>query len=140
MPNCAICTFDPVANKTLCTSCNSGYYKEDYGSCTFCGDSHCLSCNKSGSAYVCNQCQDSYYLDPNNLCQPCTKASDGCSQCSLNATSGLPVCSKCSNQKYLFNTTTALCVGCLSLINNCSMCNFDPNANSTNCFICQQNF
>jgi len=123
----------------MCNSCDSGYYQETTGVCTFCGDQYCTSCNKSQNSYICNQCVDSYFLDSYNICRSCQLASDGCSVCSLNTTTVKPVCLQCSSQNYNFNSSTNMCVPCSNLINNCSMCTLDT-TNSLICFICNQNF
>lgn len=81
---------------------------------------HCETCEYG----QCNQCEDSYYLDGANACQPCALVDAGCTDCS-----GGVICTVCASGFFL---ATALCHQCPY---NCVYC-----LSATNCQQCQSGF
>lgn len=73
-----------------CTKCESGYGKEDAGTCTKCVDSHCTSCGVLGK--TCTVCSAGYYVDKSEsdeeaICVECTTTNSKYVKTSCNDTS-----------------------------------------------------
>ena len=139
LPNCLQCIYDPIKNKYICDNCASGYYLESYGNCSYCGDSHCTTCNKTEFSLTCTACNSGYYLNSSKKCAPCANAGIGCAECSVDENLE-PICSKCIDSTYFFNDTTNNCVPCNTLVASCSKCANDISSNSILCFSCNNNY
>jgi cysteine-rich repeat protein len=126
-PQCLSCT------PSACTAClNDSYYLALGGlTCLLCSFplSGCLTCTSTGSS--CLSCQDdTYFLDNDGRCHPCSDGASGCITCQKLLVTGVFNCSLCQNGTYFASALTT-CQACSVPIPNCLLCD-----NSSVCLSC----
>ncbi|KAL4454048.1 hypothetical protein ABPG73_009847 [Tetrahymena malaccensis] len=116
---CLSCT--PAQNYTLDLSNNK---------CTLVCDSSCKTCSLPNNQNSCLSCNNGYYLNSSNQCQPCQAP---CGSCITQATK----CLSCyPAQSYIYNSLNNSCTSlCDPSCNTCSL----PN-NSNSCLSCYSGY
>ncbi|KAL4466190.1 hypothetical protein ABPG72_011068 [Tetrahymena utriculariae] len=122
-----------INNATKCLSCSpSQNYNFDLStnSCTLICHSSCKTCSSANNSSSCLSCNDGFYLNNSNQCQPCQAPCDNC----INTATKCLSCSP--SQNYNFDSSTNSCtLICDSSCKNCSSAN-----NSSSCLSCIDGF
>lgn len=140
--NCNACS-----DGSTCTSCSAGILVSNL--CVLCteltyqGSVGCTACVASNNFVKCTQCQDTYFLDSNGVCQQCSTFIPGAIRCSNQNTP-----TQCQNDYSLTLTSRYYLVGITCIANskscryisdingNCSQCYSNYILNSGSCVLC----
>ena len=122
--------FSLIIFSTLFKYNNNGYL--------LCGD-HCSDCI---AVYLCNSCEDHYYLSENSckqcdsICKTCKNSSDECTSCYEGYYSSNKNCLKCDSNCTTCNNEV-ICTSCINnyflFSNKCYQCNINCNTTNDGC-------